>query len=57
MTLLVKAYYLTNLTVKAKDVKSIATLKSELVRFSVHNSEIWVMHFFMREDDYEKDKN
>ena len=55
--LLVKAYSLTNLTVKARDIKSIATLKSELVRFSVHNSEIWVMHFFMKEDDYEKDKN
>ena len=44
-TLLVKAYSLTNLTVKARDIKSIATLKSELVRFSMHNSEIWVMHF------------
>ena len=46
-TLLVKAYSLTNLTVKARDIKSIATLESEFVRFSVHNSEIWVVHFFI----------
>lgn len=44
---MVKAYSLTNLTVKARNIKSIATLKSEFVRFSVHNSVIWVMHFFI----------
>ena len=55
---LVKAYSLTNLIIKARDIKSIATLMSKFVRFSVHNSEIWVMHFFIIQKDelYEEEK-
>ena len=55
---MVKAYSLTNLIIKARDIKSIATLMSKFVRFSVHNSEIWVMHFFIIQKDelYEEEK-